>query len=84
MPNRTTIEWCTHNWNMIKARDLVTGRAFFHCEHMSEGCRRCYAEDLNLSFGTGLEFSRQNRDLIEIYLDEKVLLKPQPKQALTA
>jgi protein gp37 len=84
MPNRTTIEWCTHNWNPIKARDPVTGKVFFHCEHASEGCRICYSEALNLSFGTRREFTRQNRDLVDIFLDEKTLNEPQPKRIVPA
>lgn len=79
----TAIEWVRgddgsrgHTWNPIRARDRDSGRAGHHCEHVSEGCRFCYAETFNRRFGTGLPFKPGHRGGVEIYLDEKVLQLP--------
>jgi protein gp37 len=51
-----------------------------HCEHVSPGCEHCYAETNNHrclpANGTGLPYDRRARDLIEPFIDEKVLLQP--------
>jgi protein gp37 len=72
---RTKIEWCTDSWNPIRARG-VAGKIGWHCEHVSEGCRFCYAEAINRRLGTGLEYKPGYRDALEIFLDEKTLLQP--------
>jgi protein gp37 len=88
MPKKTTIEWTDYSWNPIHARDRQTGKVGFHCEHASEGCVAaggavgCYSEVWNYkrNLGTGLPFTRQSRDLVEIYLDEKVLHEAMPRR----
>jgi len=59
---------------------IQPGRVGPHCERVSPGCVHCYSETNNgrcLPFnGTGLPFNRQARDLVEIFLDEKILLQP--------
>ena len=45
----STIEWTDITVNPIRARNTATGRTGWHCEHVSEGCRNCYAEKLNLN-----------------------------------
>ena len=80
----TSIEWCRNadgsagkSWNPIRARNLSTGAIGWHCEHVHEGCRNCYAERHNEKrFGTGLPYKPGHRGDIEIYLDEKTLLAP--------
>ena len=52
------------------------GRIGWHCEHVSEGCRNCYAEAINRRLGTGLDFKPGNRKLTDIFLDEDMLLRP--------
>lgn len=80
----TKIEW-THipgfkgeTWNPIRAINKATGKRGWHCEHVTEACRFCYAERLNenLKFGNGLAFKPGHRSDIEIFLDEKTLIKP--------
>lgn len=84
----TKIEWASLGlpkgvtWNPIRARNAKTGKRGWHCEHVSEACRNCYAERLNTKAGdtggTGLPYKpghRQNGDT-ELYLDEKTLLAP--------
>jgi len=76
---RSTIEWTDASWTPIRARrhDIPGHQALgWHCQHVSEGCRNCYAEALNKRIGTGLDFKPGNRDLIELFLDEKMLLDP--------
>lgn len=80
--HRTSIEW-THvpsyigaTLNPIRARDRSTGKIGWFCVHASDGCKNCYAEALNRRFGTGIDFKAQNRGRVELFLDEKTLLRP--------
>jgi protein gp37 len=73
---RSTIEWTDSTWNPIRARHLATGKIGWHCEHVSEGCRNCYAEGINRRLGTGLDFKPGHRAAVEVFLDEKMLLAP--------
>jgi protein gp37 len=85
----TSIEWCRNpdgskgkSWNPIRARNIKTGRVGHYCEHVTEACRFCYAERLNLNArnlpfgGTGLPFKPGHLNDVEIYLDEAKLLEP--------
>ncbi len=60
-------------------RDMA-GRVGPHCEHVSHGCDNCYAESNNgrclTANGTGLPFDRRARDLVEPFVDEKILEWP--------
>lgn len=81
----TAIEW-THRpgtkgetWNPIRARNKATGAVGWHCEHVTEACRFCYAERQNVigtRGGTKLPFKPGHRKDLDIFLDEKTLLKP--------
>jgi protein gp37 len=77
---RTSIEWTDYSWNPIRARAPGSGKIGWHCEHVSEECRLCYAEVLNKLYGTRFAFTRQNRDAVELYLDEKILHGPMPRR----
>ncbi|MGH6982565.1 MAG: DUF5131 family protein, partial [Stellaceae bacterium] len=76
----SNIEWTDATWNPIRAkRPMPDGSGFrvgWHCEHVTDACRFCYAERLNRRLGTGLDYIRQNRDLVEIFLDENLLTAP--------
>ncbi len=81
-------------WNPIRARlpegmklhqhgglkVLPAGTWGYHCEHVSPGCKNCYAESMNKrtlpAWGTGLAYNIPNRSRVEIFLDEKVLIEP--------
>ncbi len=76
MAENTKIEWTDATWNPIRARDRATGKIGWFCIHESEGCRFCYAETFNRRLGTGIDYRAQDRDKIEIFLDEKTLLQP--------
>ena len=94
MGDKTKIEWCDATITPIRFRVtaagdkqlVVEGRARlgewrgvgWHCVHVSEGCRNCYAEAMNRWRGTGFAFTPEalRRGWIEPFLDEKHLLKP--------
>src|ERR1051325_7341422 len=81
----TNIEWTRNadgtagkTWNPIRARNVPTGKVGWFCEHVSEGCRNCYAERMNRNtyFGNGLDYKPAVLDQVELYLDEKILEQP--------
>jgi protein gp37 len=86
MADHSKIEWTDSTWTPIRARRDFNGMRSgervplthigWHCEHVSEGCRNCYAEGINRRLGTGLDFKPGHRKDIEIFLDEKMLLAP--------
>ncbi len=80
MSDRSAIEWTNASWNPIRARNRATGKVGWFCEHASQGCRFCYAERQNVragaSGGNGVEYRAQDRDQVEIFLDEKTLTQP--------
>lgn len=94
MSEHTAIEWTDSTWTPIRARcweiqDDGSGkeRIGWHCEHVSEGCRNCYAEGINRRLGTGYDYKPGNLrgkpgyygggiERPEIFLDEKMLLAP--------
>ena len=76
MGSKTRIEWSESTWTPIRARSKATGKVGWHCTHLSEGCRNCYAEGLNKRLGTGLAYKPGHAADIEVFLDEKMLLQP--------
>lgn len=74
----TKIEWTEKTWNPIRARRIENDKRGWYCEHVSEGCRNCYAERMNGNtyFGTGLEYKPATLPLIDLFLDEKILEQP--------
>lgn len=79
MGDNSAIEWTDSTWNPIRARNVKTGKIGWHCEHVSEGCRNCYAERQNKGFfnlGTGLPYKSKSRDAVEIFIDEATLGQP--------
>jgi protein gp37 len=76
MGDRSKIEWTDASWNPVRARNRVTGGVGHFCVHASEGCRNCYAERLQPRFMNPIRFAAQDRDKVEIFLDEKMLTQP--------
>ncbi len=66
--------------SLVQIAERMAGRVGQHCEHVSPGCEHCYAETNNHRClpgnGTGLPYDRRSRDLVEAFVDEKVLLQP--------
>lgn len=74
---KTSIEWCDHTVNPIKARDMRTGKVGHHCVKISPGCKNCYASAMQpMRFGLP-EFGDPKRH-VQSFLDRKAL-----KQVLT-
>ncbi|MDX3971126.1 MAG: phage Gp37/Gp68 family protein [Bradyrhizobium sp.] len=93
MADRSKIEWTDASWNPIRARVIAIQndgsgkqRIGWHCEHVSEGCRNCYAEGFNRRLGTGRDFKpgelyREekkgfNNGEVKTFLDEQMLTQP--------
>jgi len=72
----TKIEWTDETFNPIRARNRATGKVGWHCEHVTPGCEHCYSETMNRQLGTGLPFKLGHREDIELFLDEKTLMRP--------
>lgn len=93
MAEHSKIEWTDSTWNPIRARywemqDDGSGkeRIGWHCVHVSEACRNCYAEGINRRLGTGLDFKPGNlfrpervgyaNGEAKLFLDETMLARP--------
>lgn len=76
MADHSKIEWTDASWNPIRARNPVTGKVGWHCEHATTGCENCYSEGFNKRLGTGLPFKPGHRKDIEIFLDGQMLTQP--------
>ena len=72
----SSIEWTEASWTPVRARNRVTGKVGWHCEHATPGCENCYSESFNMRLGTGLPFKPGHRADIEIFLDGEMLLAP--------
>lgn len=76
----TAIEWTDFSWNPIRARNKETGKVGWHCEKVSSGCANCYSERFNMrglpNGGTGLSYTRDSRDKVEMFLDDRILQQP--------
>jgi protein gp37 len=66
--------------SLVQIAEKMAGHVGPHCEHVSPGCEKCYAGTNNHrclpSNGTGLPFDRRSRDLVDVFLDEKILMEP--------
>jgi protein gp37 len=76
MADRSKIEWTDASWTPIRARDLMSNKTGWHCEHVTTGCEHCYAERMNKRLGTGLPFKPGLRSQLSIFLDEDMLTAP--------
>jgi protein gp37 len=71
---KTSIEWTERTINPIRARNRASGKVGWHCEHVTDACKFCYAEALNLRVGTQLPFKPghfDNND-VEVFFDEEM------------
>ena len=82
MGSITGIEWTGSTWNPIRARvinpDGSRGKLGYHCEHVSEACRWCYAEKFNNWIGTHHDYKPDelNGGRVEVFLDREILKQP--------
>lgn len=75
MADGTKIEWADASLNPIRAIHRTTGKIGWHCTHVSEGCRQCYAEGMNRRLGTGLPYKPGYEMDVGIYVDTEQLEK---------
>jgi protein gp37 len=76
MADRSAIEWTDATWNPIRARNKITGKLGWHCEHATTGCEFCYAEGFNKRLGTRLPFKPGHRKDVDIFCDDVMLTQP--------
>ncbi len=76
MSDGTRIEWAEASWNPIKADNRFTGKTGWHCEILTPGCERCYAQAMNKRLGTSWPYLKTARQHVSIHLDEKTLTQP--------
>ena len=66
--------------SLIQIAEKMAGHVGPHCEHVSHGCDGCYAETNNHrclpANGTGLPYDRRSRDLVDPFVDKKILSQP--------
>lgn len=72
----TKIEWVDHSVNPVRVKGGKVWPHGYHCTKVSAGCAHCYAESMNIRFGTGLPFDDRK---VEFYLDLSVFDKLPPK-----
>lgn len=70
-----------HGWNDLAEIVLkMAGHVGPHCEMCSPGCNHCYSLTNNgrclPNNGTGLPFDKRSRELVDIFVDEKILMQP--------
>jgi protein gp37 len=76
MGEKTGIAWTESTWTPIRARSKATGKAGWHCVHVTDECSHCYSESINRDRGTGLPFKPGHAKDIDLFLDEKLLTDP--------
>lgn len=66
--------------SLVQIAEKMVGHVGPHCEHVSDGCKFCYSctgnERCLPHNGTGLPFDRRSRDLVESFVDLKILKWP--------
>lgn len=79
-PNAGEIAAARGYTSLVQIATKMQSRVGQHCEKISPGCEHCYSEVEQHrclpNNGTGLPFDRRSRDLVEVFLDEKVLEQP--------
>lgn len=76
MSQATSIEWCDHSVNPIRAKHRPTNKLGHYCEKISSGCANCYASTLQSRFQMptfgGVRKDGVPKD-IEVYLSDAAL-----------
>jgi len=76
MADKTNIGWTDSTWNYIAAYHRETGQRGWFCTKRTRACANCYAEELNLRLGNGLEYLPKNLDKIRFEVERKLLEAP--------
>lgn len=76
----TSIEWTDESWNPIRAYSAKNPKQIgWHCEKVSPGCSRCYAEAMNRRLGTRRPYIPRDLGVspgVKLYVDRDVLFRP--------
>lgn len=81
---KTSIAWCDHTINPIRARDIKTGAVGHYCKKLSAGCKNCFASKLQSRFRmpSFSDVGTKDRRSLNIFLDpaklREVLVRKQP------
>jgi protein gp37 len=71
---KTTIGWCDHSTNPIRARKRSTSKVGHYCEKISDGCKHCYSSAMQPRLFGMPEFQAQRADAdIELFLHPPAL-----------
>ena len=73
MMNETAISWTKYTNNPIRFRRREDGKVGWHCEKVSQGCANCYAETLNMKWGTKDRFDVATTGKMEAFFDDKMM-----------
>lgn len=70
----TTIQWCDHSINPVRARlKSDPSKVGHYCEKIAPGCTNCYSSVFQPRFGLPEFGSGQKRELVDLFLDETKL-----------
>lgn len=69
----TAISWTKYTNNGIRFRSLDDGKVGWHCQKVSDECRFCYAETLNLKWGTKDPFNAAVTKRLACFFDDKMM-----------
>jgi protein gp37 len=70
---KTSIGWCDHSINPLRARNIETRKVGHHCVKISAGCKNCYSSRMQSPFLTQLEFVATNTPKVELFFEEKAI-----------
>lgn len=60
----TKIEYLTKSWNPIQTKIKGESGQGYHCTHVDEGCRNCWAEGMNNRIGNKLPFDAKKFEFV--------------------
>lgn len=66
---KTKIPWVEYSINPVRVKGGKVWKYGYHCTKISPGCAHCYAEPMNMRFGTGQPYDNRK---VEFYLDLSV------------
>ncbi|PYS89001.1 MAG: hypothetical protein DMF64_19035 [Acidobacteria bacterium] len=66
MGDNTNIQWTEATWNPLAAFHKETGERGWICVLHSTGCLHCYAWEMNLWRGNGLDYIKASLDFLDI------------------
>jgi protein gp37 len=72
----TVISWTKHTNNPVRFINTETGKIEgWHCQKVSDGCKFCYAETMNMRIGSKLPFTPSSTKKLICTFDDKMAAK---------